>query len=381
MVMTWVILSRPPSLLEQRASFLEMHGEFNHTLLQLAFDDLKKEVVYLADRPITKQAAVAYEQDAMSEELRHNLEQLFDGSLAREAAFLQLRYLANDDLGSEKIRLHRDGAGGVSVQTPDGLKSQRGLSIFDWSTRIGPGKVFLSQFSVHREYGRRQWQTPVIAASSPVMTPDGTGLSGVIALDMHMGRLGEAMNLAATDALHVFLADDEGRFLYFPGSPDIPLCFERQLEFPLESLFDELSGFRIRDQSTAGNLDTSCRASLLVTAVTAETDEVALHNELKRVPAHLRNGFDVQLTAYDQADRLADHSDTRAMALFVGDGSGDAAGLLEALKIQLGAQYQCQQIPVFAGSSQRQAFHCRKLFFDDENPDRFLCLLLVLPIQ
>jgi hypothetical protein len=68
------------------------------------------------------------------------------------------------------------------------------------------------------------------------------------------------------------------------------------------------------------------------------------------------------------------------MAILVGDETTDAAILEKRLGDELGPQFKTSILPAL-DPAKSHATYARKIFFDDSKPDRFLCLLLVMPYE
>jgi hypothetical protein len=89
----------------------------------------------------------------------------------------------------------------------------------------------------------------------------------------------------------------------------------------------------------------------------------------------------VEESKYSEKDLTAKKdNDARPMAILVGDESTDATILQGLLKEKLGSRFSVSVLPGL-DPAMNHAIYARKLFFDESKPDRFLCLLLVMPYE
>ena len=381
-------------LVRQRVTFLEAQGNFKEILIRSAFDDLRNDVRLLAGRPTVAQAAIAFDGDPATKspedkarilELELGLAELFREFLAQNPSYMQVRYLANDAEGHEKVRLDRSKQRGFPfLVEKDRLQGKRGNGYFDETILHSPGQVYLSDININKENGKRQWNFPVVRAAVPVLAPDGTRCLGIVVINMHFGYVLEKMKQAATDDLQIYLTDREGRFLDFPDSPDIAFCSYRGLEFDLEMLFEDVRSFRNRETKSISVLRATPSDTLLISGKERGTTTNLLTALENAIPGETFDRLKILKTKYEQNDDFdpanADVSgnDARPMAVLYGDGLS-ATSLQSLLKEKLTARYDVTRLPSLDTSS-NHALYCRKIFLDDRPgvSDRFLCLLLVL---
>jgi serine/threonine protein kinase len=382
-------------LVQQRVTFLEAQGNFNEILVKSAFDDLRNDVRLLAGRPTVTQAAIAFDGDPGTRspedkekilELEQSLADLFREFLAQNPSYMQVRYIANDTEGHEKVRLDRRKQRGSSIPIDkDQLQGKRGNEYFDETVLYSPGRVYLSDININKENGKRQWDFPVVRAAVPVLAPDGSHCLGIVVINMHFGYVLEKMKQAATDDLQVYLTDREGRFLAFPDHPDIAFCSYRGLNFNLEMLFEDVRSFRKRQKKSISELRATPTDTLLISGKDRASTADLLAALEKSIPGETFGKLEVLKTEYDEndafdpADSDPSGNDARPMVILHGVGLS-AASLQSLLKEKLSARYDVARLPALDASTDH-ALYCRKIFLDDRTggSDRFLCLLLVLP--
>ena len=392
-VTTDVVQSR--ELVQQRVNFLETQGNFKEMIIKSAFEDLRNDVRLLAGRPVVREAAVAFQRLPLPEpvgdngrvpELKQDIALLFREVLAQNPSYMQVRYLANDASGSEKIRLDRRERNGTPFEIQKSLlQGKRGNAYFDRTVTLGPGQVYLSDININRENEKRQWQFPVVRAAAPVLSPDGRECLGIVVVNMHFGHVLEKMEQAATDDLQVYLTDHEGRFLAFPGNADVPFCSYRGLDFSLEMLFEDLSSFRSRERESIRVLQATANPSILISAKSAAPTKVLMQALEESIPSETYDRLEVLTTEYDAADAFSlqdsekSGNDARPMAVLSGK-NWSPGQVVEQIESSLERNYSVTLLPVLQTSTDH-ALYCRKISLSDltDDRDRYLCLLLVLP--
>jgi serine/threonine protein kinase len=382
-------------LVQQRVTFLEAQGNFNEILVKSAFNDLRNDVRLLAGRPTITQAAVAFDGDPASksdedketiQELENSLAVLFGEFLAQNPSYMQVRYLANDDNGNERVRLDRSEQRGIPYEIKkELLQGKRGSAYFDRTIGFSPGQVYLSDININKENGKRQWGFPVVRAAAPVLAPDGSRCLGIVVINMHFGYVLEKMQQAATDDLQVYLTDREGRFLAFPDHKDIAFCSYRGLDFNLEMLFEDVRSFRKREKKSLRELRATPTKTLLISGQDRASTADLLTALENSIPGETFDKIEILKTKYDQNDAFDPSdpdpagNDARPMAILHGEDLS-ASSLRKLLEAKLSSGYEVTQLPAL-DSSTDHALYCRKIFLDERSgdSDRFLCLLLVLP--
>ena len=180
----------------------------------------------------------------------------------------------------------------------------------------------------------------------------------------------------------MFLADEQGRFLRFPGVSDIEFCFERELDYPIESLFEELVNFR-KHETEKQWMSITPKVAALVASRTPQAElDANLTGKLKQlVRDEAFRTLEVEESVYSDKDRKATSgNDARAMAILKGGVDTSESKLTARLNSDLGSDYTVTALPGLA-TGRKHALYARKMFFDDDATERkrYLCLLLVLP--
>ena len=349
--------------------------------------DLRKDVQLLAGRPTVTQAAVAFssgdEDPVKLARLKEDLAGLFREFLAQNPSYMQVRYLAKDADGNEKVRLDRSEHAGAPFQIPkEKLQGKRGNAYFDQTITLSPGLVYRSEININKENGKRQWGLPVIRAAVPVFAPNGSECLGIVVINMEFESVLNKLHQAATADLHLYLTDREGRFLAFPDHEDIAFSSYRGLDFNLEMLFDDVKNFRSRQKKFISELKATPHQMLLISSKQrGKSSELILN--LEESLGDSLDSLEILKTEYDKPDSFvaddadADKNDARPMAVLSGD-DWSPGSVESQLKDTLPGKFEVTQLPNLDPSSDH-ALYCRKIFFDPGNPERYLCLLLVLP--
>jgi serine/threonine protein kinase len=377
------------NLVQTRVEALNAEGRFHEHVIVSDFDELRNDIRLLVGRPALTDAALALEHGGLSEDLRLDTERLFLEFMAQNPNYIQVRYLANDAKGYEKMRMDRDNPGDEPVLIPETQLQPKGdREYFRDTVKLARNEVYLSGIDINREQGRYQWDRPVVRAGAPVYDPASSRVLGIVVINVHFGRIIESLEReelarAEQDELLVFLTDEEGRFLRFPGNRDVEFCFERDIEYPMESLFSELKNFRAMTDIETRELDVTPQVSILVSGTQSQTTgKSSLRGVLGDIMKDPQfRSLRVEESKYSEKDRTAkEGNDARPMAILVGDAATGANVLEMRLKEKLGPQFTTSILPGL-DSSRSHAIYARKLFFDESKPERFLCLLLVMPYE
>jgi serine/threonine protein kinase len=372
------------NLVQTRVESLNAEGRFHEHVIVSDFDDLRRDIRLLVARPSLAAMALALENGELSDGQRLETERLFREFMAQNPNYIQVRYLANDAEGFEKMRMDREVPGAEpELIPPERLQPKGDRGYFRETVKLARNEVYLSGIDINREQGRYQWDRPVVRAGAPVYDPATSRVLGIVVINIHFGRIIESLEQEETDDLRVFVTDEEGRFLRFPGQKDVEFCFERDIEYPMESLFSELKNFRAMQDVETRELDVTPQVSILVSStqpqMSGESPLSSVLGEIMKDP-QFRN-LRVEESKYSEKDLTAESgNDARAMAILVGDESTDANILQERLKEKLGSRFSVSVLPGL-DASKSHAIYARKLFFDESHPDRFLCLLLVMPYE
>lgn len=377
------------NLVKTRVESLNAEGRFHEHVIVSDFDELRNDMRLLVGRPSLAAMALALENGDVSGDQRLETERLFREFMAQNPNYIQVRYLANDAEGFEKIRMDRETPGAEPELIPnDRLQPKGDRGYFRETVKLARNEVYLSGIDINREQGRYQWNRPVVRAGAPVYDPDTSRVLGIVVINVHFGRIiksleREELTRSEDDDLLVFLTDEDGRFLRFPGQRDVEFCFERDIEYPMESLFSELKNFRAMQDAEMRELDVTPQVSILVTGTqlqgASESPLTSVLGEIMK-DEQFRN-LRVEESKYSEKDLTAETgNDARPMSILVGDETTDADILQERLKEKLGSGFSVSVLPGL-DTSKNHAIYARKLFFDESHPDRFLCLLLVMPYE
>ena len=158
---------------------------------------------------------------------------------------------------------------------------------------------------------------------------------------------------------------------------------ERDIEYLMESLISELKNFQAMTDFERRELDVASQVSILVSSTEPQTTgKSSLSGVLGEIMKDQQfRSLRVEECKYSEKDRTAEEgNDARPMAILVGDEATDTNVLARRLKEKLGPQFTTSILPGL-GSSRSHAIYARKLFFDESKPERFLCLLLVMPYE
>lgn len=387
-------LDKAMQLNQGRAEHLKTQGEFIEISITSTIGDLARDVRLLATRSGIQAAAVALispPQLATAEEktrllsAERDMAVLFREFLDRNGSYMQVRYLANDVSGNERVRLDRNKQNGAPFEIKKSmLQGKKGTAYFDHTIDLAPGTFFLSDININRENGKRQWHFPAVRAAAPVFSPNGGQCLGIVVVNMHFGYVLKILERATADGIHVYLADRDGRFLAFTDHPDVPFCSYRGLDYSLEMLFKDGSsvpGNRVTIQLR----ETDINQTILISGRKAAPVDELMQGLGTSIPSETYSRLEILTTQYEANDAFdlrnpdATGNDARPMAVLSGT-NWSPDNVASQIEEDLGGNYDVTLLPALDPSVGHTLFF-RKIYFSDLtfDSDQVLSLLLVMP--
>ncbi|MEO8067037.1 MAG: ATP-binding protein [Flavobacteriales bacterium] len=137
---------------------------------------------------------------------------LLEGFLRSRPEYAQVRVIAADSSGMERIRFDR--VDGRVLRTPDSLLQAKGdRDYYKASIGLEPGERYFSRMDLNKEHGGISLPVmPTIRAAAAVRSPRGTRV-GIVIINADLRPLfSDLMQLAPADGV-LMLADDRGELL------------------------------------------------------------------------------------------------------------------------------------------------------------------------
>ena len=188
------------------------------------------ELTFLADTVDSAATAAATERAAL----------LFDSFLRSRPEYAQVRFIAADSSGMERIRFDR--VDGLVVRTPDSLLQAKGdRDYYKAAIGLGPGQRYFSRIDLNKEHGRISLPVmPTIRAAAAVRSPRGARV-GIVIINADLRPLfAELLRLAPTDG-KLMLASADGEVLLHPNT-SLTFGFEHGGSIRLHDVLPETGG-------------------------------------------------------------------------------------------------------------------------------------------
>ncbi|MFB1031883.1 MAG: cache domain-containing protein, partial [Thauera sp.] len=242
--------------------------------ITLVREDLSRTLLALARHPA---ALAALDDDAQA---ATQLATLFALPMEANRAYFQIRLIAADDHGLERVRIDRDGDALLRVDG-DALQEKGHYPyVFD-ALALPPGEVYMSRVGIHRERGSHAaLGRPAVQLATPVA--DATGRPrGVIVGSIDLNGV---FALLATDLpadFRLYLANSAGDYLIHPD-PARTFGFDKgrrervQDEFPaMQALIEGRTGESLIDSATGEHAATPLVAAFIAARAQLRTEEGA----------------------------------------------------------------------------------------------------------
>ena len=184
-------------------------------------DGLEENVLMLAGTPpakgIMRSSGTGKNDDldpSSRKQWTQRLEQIFSNFLRTKPYYVSLRYIGVAGEGKEIVRVQRF-RNKITVANAHELQSKGERNYFKNASKIKEGQVFLSRFSLNKEYGEISLpHTPTIRAATPI--EDGNGnVFGVIVANLDANQI---LNKLMSSQYPMFVTDHDGYFLGHPNS-------------------------------------------------------------------------------------------------------------------------------------------------------------------
>ena len=238
-------------------------------------EDISRTLIALARHPA---ALAALEGDDVHAATQ--LATLLALPMAANRAYFQLRLIAADDHGLERVRIDRDGDALLRVDG-DALQEKGHYPyVFD-ALALPPGEVYMSRVGINRERGSHAaLGRPAVQLATPVA--DATGRPrGVIVGSIDLNGV---FALLATDLpadFRLYLANSAGDYLIHPD-PARTFGFDKgrrvrvQDEFPaMQALIEGRTGESLIDSATGEHAATPLVAAFIAARAQLRTEEGA----------------------------------------------------------------------------------------------------------
>ncbi|TEV69959.1 diguanylate cyclase [Burkholderia cepacia] len=229
-----VIASGTTGYYAYRANRAMLVQEAQHSLLMstqllgqrftTALSDVADDALVLAQMPSCALVSGGDNRDGASR-ARLELEQVFYSFMRNHPEYLQVRLIAREDFGIERIRVDRDAHGIVVL--PDSAFQEKGQFSYVFDTlATAPGHIYLSPIVINHETGTHAAEgLPILRVGTPVVDASGQTV-GALVVDVELSRVFDRLERDLPEDYAVYLANEWGDFLVHPD-PSQTFGFDR----------------------------------------------------------------------------------------------------------------------------------------------------------
>lgn len=184
--------------------------------LREALDTLPSQVKLIAEAPITEQLALVDAHSTDMKILRSRLERFFYAYVDNNKNVLQVRLISLKDGGYERVRINRIKSK-IEVVSPDNMQFKADRDYYKKSLNLKPGKLYVSEFNLNREYGKIETPyRPVVRISAPIYEAGGQIIAIVVVNFDTRNLFSHAFDsLPAGFVAYINNADDD--FIFHPN--------------------------------------------------------------------------------------------------------------------------------------------------------------------
>ena len=199
--------------------------------IRLSREEVSRNLLIVSTHPLAVEASQSGQAAALDQ-----LAELFSLMMAANPAYLQLRLIALDNGGPERVRIDRDGDRLVRVGR-DQLQMKGDLPYVRAASRLPHGTTYISRFAINHEPGIHSGLgKPTAQLAMPVVDSQ-RRVVGVVVINVDLDATFGLLSADIPSDYQLFLANSEGDFLMHPD-PGRAFAFDRgpaarlQDEFP-----------------------------------------------------------------------------------------------------------------------------------------------------
>ena len=361
-------------IIAEKLNGLKSKASVEEAVLLGDFRALEADVRFLASRPqVTTVAAATSLNFVLSE--RDELVEVFAEFIRRNDGYMQARLIGSD--GMERVRVERKKPGG-DVQVADKMSDKGKSGYFVDTMELRPDEVYLSKLELNVEQEKKDYDFPVVRAATAIFDETEKSL-GIVIINMHFSHLTKLVQQSVNadqlvkpnaQQLMVYLTNHKGEFLLHPV-PGIGFCFERDMKYQVDDMYVQLGQFRASSDREVKDVQ--------LTRVKPKCGVLVEPRLNQRADRELLDQLAASIKA-DYPDVHSIFSDDETRGILKGIRGHQLQTICGDLKTKYGEVFAIHQLPQ-RYSEKEQAVYCRKIFFDERKPERFITLVLVLPYE
>ncbi len=177
----------------------------------LAREEIERDLVLVADHP----AARALLQGPGTTAQQQSLQELMVLMLQSQPSYFQVRLIAADQHGMERVRVDR-GAQGPMVLAEDDLQEKGHFDYVSQTLQLGPNQTYMSRVAINHERGAHLGvDKPSLQLARPVLDGQGRAL-GVAVINIDLNGTFELMAKDMPESIQLYFANHQGDILIHP---------------------------------------------------------------------------------------------------------------------------------------------------------------------
>ena len=198
---------------------------------------LVREEIALTLRALARHPAASAALEDAGTARAAELGSLFALLLEANPAYFQIRLIAADAHGLERVRADRDGSAVVHITGDDLQEKGHYPYVFD-TARLAAGEIYLSRIVINHERGAHSGlERPTVQLATPVVGNSGEVL-GVVVINVDLNGTFAQLAADMPKDVQLFLANGDGDFLVHPD-PAQTFGFDRGRRILVQEQFPE----------------------------------------------------------------------------------------------------------------------------------------------
>ena len=179
----------------------------------LAREEVERDLVLVAEHPTAR----ALLQGPGTPAQQQILQDLMALMLRSQPSYFQLRLIAADPHGMERVRVDR-GAQGPMVVAEDDLQEKGHFDYVSQTLQLGPDQTYMSRVAINHERGAHMGvDKPSLQLARPVLDGQGRAL-GVVVINIDLNGTFELLAKDMPESIQLYFANHEGDILIHPDA-------------------------------------------------------------------------------------------------------------------------------------------------------------------
>lgn len=197
----------------------------------LAREEVERDLVLVAEHPTAR----ALLQGPGTPAQQQILQDLMALMLRSQPSYFQVRLIAADQHGMERVRVDR-GAQGPMVVAEDDLQEKGHFDYVSQTLQLGPDQTYMSRVAINHERGAHMGvDKPSLQLARPVLDGQGRAL-GVVVINIDLNGTFELLAKDMPESIQLYFANHEGDILIHPD-PAKTFGFDRGRRIQIQDEF------------------------------------------------------------------------------------------------------------------------------------------------